>query len=142
MNSFGSRAVVTDAQVASGQYGSTQGANGTETITTGQGTFQAQFFDPKPNFVSATVDGTDRISSSSMDFIQQVNANNQAAQPLLDIFAMNAEAAAAIAAPGAHLAYSVLSLAANHNHAQMGAGVIPRKPGTLGQFGSTEAETN
>ncbi len=48
LDQSGSRQVITDQQVLNGEVGSTVGQNGVNTITTGQGTFQAQFFDPQP----------------------------------------------------------------------------------------------
>ena len=89
----GNRAVVTDAQLASGQYGTTFDSNGNLTsITTGQGTFGAQFFDASPGTVSATVYADPRISGFSQGLIGQINAYDQGAMPVLEAqmgFVMN-----------------------------------------------------
>ncbi len=52
----GSRQVITDQQVLSGATGITSGLNGTTWLTTGQGTFEGQFFDNTPT--SIDVNGT------------------------------------------------------------------------------------
>ena len=89
----GNRAVVTDAQLASGQYGTTFYSNGNLTsIKTGQGTFGAQFFDASPGTVSATVYADPRISGFSQGLIGQINAYDQGAMPVLEAqmgFVMN-----------------------------------------------------
>jgi hypothetical protein len=92
LNSFGSRAVVTDQALANGTYGASAGANGGVTITTGQGTFAGQFFDASPGAVSATVNADPSISGFSQSFIQQTNAYNQAAMPMLNTMAINSAA--------------------------------------------------
>jgi len=50
----GSRVVITDQQVLNGEVGSTVGENGVDTITTDQGTFQAEFFDNAPTTVNVS----------------------------------------------------------------------------------------
>jgi hypothetical protein len=92
----GNRAVITDQAVANGTYPVGTDANGNITITTGQGTFQGQFFDPNPGAVSATVYADPPISGWSQDFVQQVNARNQAANPFLYTLGGNAAVAMAI----------------------------------------------
>jgi hypothetical protein len=92
LNSFGSRAVVTDQALANGTYGASAGANGGVNITTGQGAFAGQFFDASPGAVSATVDADPSISGFSQSFIQQTNAYNQAAMPLIKTMALNSAA--------------------------------------------------
>jgi RHS repeat-associated protein len=97
LNAFGSRAVVTDQAVANGTYGANFDSNGNlSSITTGQGTFGAQFFDASPGAVSATVYGDEPISGFSQNFIQQTNAYNQAAMPLLNTMALNSAASLGI----------------------------------------------
>jgi RHS repeat-associated protein len=49
LGSNSQRQIVTDQQVLSGAVGATVGENGVSTITTSQGTFQAQFFDTSPS---------------------------------------------------------------------------------------------
>ncbi len=96
LNSFGSRAVVTDQALANGTYGASAGANGGVNITTGQGTFAGQFFDASPGAVSATVNADPSISGFSQSFIQQTNAYNQAAMPLIKTMAVNSAASLGI----------------------------------------------
>jgi RHS repeat-associated protein len=97
----GNRAVVTDAQLANGQYGANFDSNGNLTsITTGQGTFGAQFFDASPNAVSATVYADPRISGFSQNLIGQINAYDQGAKPLMDVLALNAAAGMGVTALG------------------------------------------
>jgi RHS repeat-associated protein len=54
LDQSGNRQVITDQQVLNGEVGVTVGANGVETITTDQGTFQAQFFDNTPTSIDVT----------------------------------------------------------------------------------------
>lgn len=96
LNSFGSRAVVTDQALANGTYGASAGANGGVNITTGQGTFAGQFFDASPGAISATVNADPSISGFSQSFIQQINAYNQAAMPMLNTMAINSAASLGI----------------------------------------------
>jgi RHS repeat-associated protein len=96
LNSFGSRAVVTDQALANGTYGASAGANGGVNITTGQGTFAGQFFDASPGAISATVNADPSISGFSQSFIQQTNAYNQAAMPMLNTMAINSAASLGI----------------------------------------------
>ena len=83
LGSDGNRQVVTDAQTQNGGATLSQGANGGVNVTTGQGTFAGQFFDASPNVVSATVSADPSIAPSASAFINQTNAYNQAAMPLL-----------------------------------------------------------
>ena len=77
LNSFGSRAVVTDQALASGTYGASAGANGGVNITTGQGTFAGQFFDASPGAVSATV----RRRPQYLGFFAELHSTDQRIQP-------------------------------------------------------------
>jgi RHS repeat-associated protein len=92
----GNRQVVTDQALANGTYGASAGANGGVNITTGQGTFAGQFFDASPGAVSATVYADPRISGFAQNFIQQTNAYNQAAMPLINTMAINSAASLGI----------------------------------------------
>ncbi len=97
LGSDGNKAVVTDAALANGTYGANFDSNGNLTsITTGQGTFGAQFFDASPGAVSATVSADPPISGFSQSFIAQTNAYNQGAEPLLAVMAGNALAGVSI----------------------------------------------
>ena len=95
----GNRSVVTDQALANGTYGANFDSNGNLTsITTGQGTFGAQFFDASPNTPSAIVPADEPISGWSQSFIQQTNAYNQGAKPMMDVLALNAAAGMGITA--------------------------------------------
>jgi len=145
LGSDGNRQVVTDAQTQNGGAILSQGANGGVNVTIGTGTFAGEFFDASPNAVSATVSADPSIAPSASAFIDQTNAYNQAAMPVLQAQAYTLDLVAGVVAWGPHLAVTAGCLAANCSNSKGGAaqaavGGMRRKPGTLGQFGSTAAE--
>jgi RHS repeat-associated protein len=145
LGSDGNRQVVTDAQTQNGGATLSQGANGGVNVTIGTGTFAGQFFDASPDAVSATVSADPSIAPSASAFIDQTNAYNQGAMPVLQAQAYMLDLVGAVVAFGPHLAVTAGCLAANCSNSKGGAaqaavGGLRRKPGTLGQHGSTAAE--
>ncbi len=146
LGSDGNRQVVTDAQTQNGGATLSQGANGGVNVTIGTGTFAGQFFDASPGAVSATVSADTSIAPSASAFIDQTNAYNQAAMPVLEAQMYTLDLVAGVVATGPHLAVTATCLAVGCSKDKSGAsramakGTLRRKPGSLGEFGSTEAE--
>jgi RHS repeat-associated protein len=142
----GNRQVITDQALANGTYGAKFDSNGNLTgITTGQGTFGAQFFDASPNAVSANVLSDEPIAPSVQAGIESANGIYQAAKPFL--IAGSIEAAVEMAGPVLAETYEAADAAYTpksslHGYARMGdRGSLSRTGIRLTKMFKTETRT-
>jgi RHS repeat-associated protein len=134
LGSDGNRQVVTDAQTQNGGAILSQGANGGVNVTIGTGTFAGEFFDATPNAVSMVVNSDESLAPSAQAFANDVGGYANAAMPLISAQLGLTADLAGFELPVAHLAVT-LGAARSKGTASHAAGSIPRKPGSLGQFG-------
>jgi hypothetical protein len=136
----GNRQVVTDAQTQNGGAILSQGANGGVNVTIGTGTFAGEFFDGSPGAVSMVVNSDESLAPSAQAFANDVGGYANAAMPLINAQLGLTVDLAGFALPVPHLAVTLLAARSKGQASQASVGGLRRKPGTLGEHGSTAAE--